>query len=42
MICGGVLSEIRLLESMHIEEYASTLNAWKHELALKQDAVKNQ
>jgi hypothetical protein len=42
MVCNGVLSEIKTLERMKIDEYASTLNAWKYELHLKQDKLSKQ
>lgn len=41
MVCNGVVSEMRLLESLSIDEYSATLNAWKYELHLKQNAVKS-
>ncbi len=40
MLCNGSLTEIKMLEKMGIEEYASTVNAWKYELHLKQKSVK--
>jgi hypothetical protein len=39
IVCGGVLSEMKLLERMSIDEYASTMNAWKYELHLKNDKL---
>jgi len=40
MACNGSITEIKMLERMPIEEYASTINAWKYELHLKQKSVK--
>jgi hypothetical protein len=39
IVCNGVLSEIKILEALTIDEYASTLNAWKYELHLKNDKL---